>query len=131
MKYTKYVEVDGKKVYVSDEIYNALKKQSNREQYLRRLDNEYLDVNFSYKVGIENIIDKDVDIEKVIQTNILIEKLRVAMQDLSDDELYIVQKLYFDGNTLREVAKSINMAHSSLIEKRDKILKKLRKIIGG
>lgn len=131
MKHTKYLEVDGKKVYVSDEIYNALKKQSNREQYQRRLDKDYLDINFSYKVGIENLVDADVDIEKIAYTNMLIEKLRVAMQNLSDEELYIVEKLYFDGNTLREVAKSINMAHPSLIEKRDKILNKLRKIIGG
>lgn len=47
----------------------------------------------------------------------LIEKLREAMKDLSDDELYIVQKLYFDNEPLRSVAKSIDIALSTLVER--------------
>ena len=38
MENTKYIYVKGKKVYVSDEVFQAYKQQKNREEYLRRLD---------------------------------------------------------------------------------------------
>ncbi len=130
MSKEKYVYVDGKKVYVTDEVYYALKKQQNREDYLDKLDRKYLSSNFNDNLSMEMIADTNVDVEKIAYTNMLIEKLRLAMMDLSDEELYIVEKLYFENETLREVAKSIHITHPSLIEKRDKILRKLRKIIG-
>ena len=34
----KYIYVKGEKIYVSDEIYKAYKKQVNHEAYLNKLD---------------------------------------------------------------------------------------------
>ncbi len=130
MSKKKYLYVGGKKVSVSDEVYKALKKLQNRKDYLDKLDRKYLAFHFEDLISIENIPDINVDIEKIAHKNMLIEKLKTAMNHLNDEELYIINKLYFDNETLRAVSKRINIAHTSLIEKRDKILRKLRKIIG-
>lgn len=130
MENKKYIYVGGEKVYVSDEIYKVYKKQKNREEYLRRLDVEFLDFNFSENYSIEDIEDESINVEKIVETKMLIDQLKKAMESLSDDEREIIKRLYFDDEPLRKVAKSRNVSHPALIKKRDRILKKLREMIG-
>lgn len=130
MKYEKYVFVGGEKVYVSNEVYQALKKQKNREEYVSRLDREYLDTNFMSLIGVDNIEDRSVDVEKIAYMNMLLEKLREVMEDLSDEELYRVKKLYFDEEPTRTIAERINISHTALIKKKNKIIEKMRKLLG-
>lgn len=130
MENTKYIYVGGEKVYVSDEIYKVYKQQKNREEYLRRLDVEFLDFNFTENYSIEDIEDESINVEKIVETKMLIDKLKNAMESLSEDEREIIKRLYFDDEPLRKVAKSRNVSHPALIKKRDRILKKLREMIG-
>lgn len=130
MENTKYIYVNGEKIYVSDEIYKVYKKQKNREEYLRRLDVEFLDFSFAENYSIEDIEDNRINVEKIVETKLLIVQLQKAMETLSDDEREIFKRIYFDYESLRKVAKSRNVSHPSLIKKRDQILKKLREIIG-
>jgi sigma factor len=130
MENTKYIYVNGEKIYVSDEIYKVYKKQKNREEYLRRLDVEFLDFSFAENYSIEDIEDNRINVEKIVETKLLIVQLQKAMETLSDDEREILKRIYFDDESLRKVAMSRNVSHPSLIKKRDQILKKLREIIG-
>lgn len=130
MENTKYIYVGGEKVYVSDEIYKVYKQQKNREEYLRRLDVEFLDFNFTENYSIEDIEDESINVEKIVETKMLIDQLKNAMESLSEDEREIIKRLYFDEEPLRKVAKSRNVSHPALIKKRDRILKKLREMIG-
>lgn len=130
MENTKYIYVNGEKIYVSDEIYKVYKKQKNREEYLRRLDVEFLDFSFAENYSIEDIEDNRINVEKIVETKLLIVQLQKAMETLSDDEREILKRIYFDDESLRKVAKSRNVSHPSLIKKREQILKKLREIIG-
>ena len=73
MSKEKYIYVDGKKIYVSDEIYREYKKLKNREEYLSRLDRKYRNLYFtSENDAIENIVDKSVNVEKIIETKLRI-----------------------------------------------------------
>jgi hypothetical protein len=42
----------------------------------------------------------------------------------------VVQIFYFEEQSLRSVASDRNISHPALMKKRDKILKKLKEIIG-
>lgn len=130
MANTKYIYVNGEKIYVSDEIYKVYKKQKNREEYIKRLDVEFLDFSFVENYSIKDIEDKRINVEKIVETNLLIDQLQKAMEALSDDEREIIKRIYFDDESLRKVAKSRNVSHPSLIKKRNRILKKLREMIG-
>lgn len=130
MENTKYIYVKGKKVYVSDEVFQAYKRQKNREEYLRRLDFQFIDYNFSDNHGLTDLEDESMNVERIVETQILIEQLRKAIRALTDEEREIIQKIYFEEQSLRSVASDRNISHPALMKKRDKILKKLREIIG-
>ena len=77
----------------------------------------------------DNIEDKNVDVEKIVATQMMIETLKNAISKLNDEEREIIERLYFNDETLRAVAKTKNISHPALIKKRDKILEKLKKFI--
>ena len=59
----------------------------------------------------------------------MIEALRSAMSKMNKDEREIIERLYFNDETLRSVAKTQNISNPALIKRRDKILEKLKKIV--
>lgn len=72
----KYIYVNGKKTYVSDEIYREYKKLKNREEYLASLDRKHRDHYFiKEKDTMDSVVDEGVDIEKIIETKFRLEDL--------------------------------------------------------
>ena len=126
-----FLFVNGKKVKVNKEIYKAYWQEKNHENYLKKLNRKklsFIEVSEG-KNSLENIADENVDIEKIVQAHMMIEELKKAISNLSSDEKEIIEKLYYDEETLRLVAKDKNISHSALIKKRNKILKKLKKLL--
>ena len=74
--------------------------------------------------------DESMNVERIVETQMLIEQLRKAIRSLTDEEREIIQKIYFEEQSLRSVASDRNISHPALMKKRDKILKKLKEIIG-
>lgn len=133
MKKEYYLYVGGQKIKVSEQIYKVYWQEREHEKYLEQVDkkNHLLffsslnqDRNFE-----ENLEDKNVDVEKVVATQMMIEALRSALLKLNSDEREIIERLYFNDETLRAVAKTKNISHPALIKRRDKILEKLKKFI--
>ena len=73
----------------------------------------------------ENIIDESVDVEKIVETQMMIEAVRNAMSRLNTEERDIIERLYFQDETVRSVARLKSITHPALIKKRNKILAKL------
>ena len=128
-----YLYVNGQRVKVSEQIYKVYWREKEHEKYLEQVDkkNHLLffsslnhDGNFE-----DNLEDKNVDVEKVVATQMMIEALRNAMSKLNKDEREIIERLYFNDETLRAVSKTQNISHTALIKRRDKILEKLKKFI--
>jgi hypothetical protein len=129
MNYTKYIYVNGEKIYVSDDIYRAYKQQKNHEEYLKRRDYKFIEYNFSGNHNLEEIKDERMDVEEIVETRIFIKQLQKAIQLLKKEEREIIEKIYFKGYSLRLMASERNISHPALMKKRDKILKKLRETI--
>ena len=69
----RYIYVNGNRIYVSDEVYKEYKKKLNHEEYLKRKDIKQGVFNFSdYGKDILNIIDTNIDPEKIIETKMRI-----------------------------------------------------------
>ena len=79
----KYIYVKGEKIYVSDEIYKAYKKQVNHDAYLNKSDKKHK----VYEIDLNSIVDEDVDIEKIIETKVRINNLHHALRKLNDGKL--------------------------------------------
>ena len=128
-----YLFVNGKKIEVSEEIYKVYWQEKNHENYLKQIDkkNHLLLFSSLYQDGHfeGNVPDDKCDLNKVVQTQIMIEAVRDAVSKLTDEEKEIIQRLYYDDETLRMLAKDKKISHPAMIKRRDKILSKLKVLL--
>ena len=126
----KYIYVKGKKIYVSDEIYKAYKKQLNHEAHVSRLDRKHKVYGFEdYNVNIESIADTYIDIEKIIETKMRIEELYKALEKLNEEERKVIDSLYFKEMSIRDLAEEQKVSSKKIFNFRNKILKKLKVLL--
>lgn len=128
-----YLYVNGQKVKVSEDIYQVYWREKEHEKYLEQVDRKNhllffssLDYDGHF---VDNLVDESVDVEKIVETQIMIEAVRNAISKLNDEERDIVERLYFNDETLRSVARLKSITHPALIKRRNKILEKLKKLI--
>lgn len=128
-----YLYVNGKRVKVSEDIYKVYWREKEHEKYLEQVDkkNHLLffssldhDGNF-----VDNLADESVDVEKIIETQILIETVRKAMSRLNDEERDIIERLYFNDETLSSVARSKKVSYQAIQWRKNNILKKLKVLL--
>ena len=128
-----YLYVNGQRVKVSEQIYKVYWREKEHEKYLEQVDkkNHLLffssldhDGNF-----VDNLADESVDVEKIIETRILIETVRKAMSRLNDEERDIIERLYFNDETLSSVARSKKVIYQAIQWRKNNILKKLKVLL--
>ena len=128
-----YLYVNGQKVKVSEQIYKVYWREREHEKYLEQVDRKNHLLFFSSLDHdghfVDNIIDESVDVEKIVETQMMIESLKYAISKLNDEERDIIERLYFNDETVRSVAKLKSITHPALIKRRNKILEKLKKFI--
>ena len=128
-----YLYVNGQRVKVSEQRDKVYWREKEPEQYLEQVDkkNHLLFFSSLDQDGhfAENIIDESVDVEKIVETQMMIEAVRNAISRLNAEERDIIERLYFNDETVRSVAKLKSITHPALIKRRNKILEKLKKII--
>ena len=128
-----YLYVNGQKVKISEQIYKVYWREKEHEKYLEQVDRKNhlllfssLDHDGHFE---ENIVDEGIDVEKIVETQMMIEAVRNAISRLNAEEKDIIERLYFNDETVRSVAKLKSITHPALIKKRNKILEKLKKFI--
>lgn len=128
-----YLYVNGQKVKVSEQIYKVYWREREHEKYLEQADRKNHLLFFSSLDHdghfVDNIADESVDVEKIVETQMMIEAVRNAISRLNAEERDIIERLYFNDETLRSVAKIKSITHPALIQRRNKILEKLKKFI--
>ncbi|BCK45719.1 sigma-70 family RNA polymerase sigma factor [Streptococcus suis] len=128
-----FLFVNRKKIKVSEDIYKVYWREKEHEKYLERVDRKNHLLFFSSLDHdghfVDNIVDESVDVAKIVETQMMIEAVRTAISKLNDEERDIIERLYFNDETLRSVAKLKDITHPALIKRRNKILEKLKKFI--
>ena len=128
-----YLYVRGQKVEVSEEIYKVYWREKEHEKYLEQVDRKShllffssLDYDGHYT---DNIIDESVDVAKIVETQLMIESLRYAISKLNDEERDIIERLYFNDETLSSVARDKGVTYQTIQWRKDRILRKLKEIL--
>ena len=128
-----YIFFGDKKVDVSEKVYKGYWQETNRENYLNRLDKENKLGYFSEFVSDgtdrsmeERLIDKAVDVEKLVAVKMQIEALNKALDKLSPEEREIIQALFFDEIPQRELAKTLDISQGAVFRRKEKTLEKLK-----
>jgi len=115
-----YLYVNGQKVKVSEQIYKVYWREREHEKYLEQVDRKNHLLFFSSLDHdghfIDNIADESVDVEKIVETQMMIEAVRNAISMLNAEERDIVERLYFNDETVRSVAKLKSITHPALIK---------------
>ena len=128
-----YLYVRGQKVKVSEDIYKVYWREKEHEKYLEQVDkkNHLLFFSSLDHEGnfVDNLADESVDVEKIIETQILIETVRKAMSGLNDEERDIIERLYFNDETLSSVARSKKVSYQAIQWRKNNILKKLKVLL--
>ena len=125
----KYIYVKGKKIYVSDELYKAYKKQINHEAHLSRLDRKHKVYGFEdYKLNVNSIVDENVNIEKIIETKMRIEDLTKAIGKFNKEERELIYAIYFEEKTLKDIANTQDTNPMKISRIRDSLAKSRRSV---
>ena len=131
-----YIFIGDLKVDVSEEVYKGYWQETNRENYLKRLDKEnrlgYFSEFVSDEVGRsmeERLIDIAVDLEKLVEVKIQIEALNRALDNLSPEEREIIQDLFYEEIPQRDLAKKLNISQGAVFRRKEKILNKLKVLL--
>lgn len=78
---------------------------------------------------VDNLADESVDVEKIIETQILIETVRKAISRLNAEEKDIIERLYFNDETLSNIATEKKVSYQAIQWRKNNILKKLKKLL--
>lgn len=61
--------------------------------------------------------------------NIQIQQLHKALSFLSEDERLLIQKIFFEERTEREIAAEMGIYHNAVHKRKERILRKLKNIL--
>lgn len=122
----KYIYIRGKKIYVSEEVYKAYRSSKRREKYLDESD-------YAHEVvSLETLFHEPPTLRSAEQEYERAEMLKAmwcALDQLTDEEFELISLHFFDGLSVTEIAKLRNEDFHKTRYEREKILKKLRKIM--
>ena len=128
-----YLYVNGQKVKVSEQIYKVYWREREHEKYLEQVDRKNHLLFFSSLDHdghfYENIVDEGVDVEKIVETQMMIEAVRNAISMLNAEERDIVERLYFNDETLSSIARGKKVSYQAIQWRKNSILKKLRVLL--
>ena len=130
MKKEYYIKLsDGQVVPVTEEVYREYKRPQWREakqkkvRQMREFSLEYMTEN-----GMEHIYsDNQKLVEEIAEDNLMLEMLMKVLETLTDYERSLINELYFNEKSEREVAKTMNIPHQTVHWQKGKTIKKLKK----
>ena len=128
-----YLYVNGQRVKVSEQIYKVYWREKEHEKYLEQVDKKNHLLFFSSLDHdghfADSIIDESVDVEKIVETQMMIEAVRNAISMLNAEERDIVERLYFNDETLSSIARGKKVSYQAIQWRKNSILKKLRVLL--
>lgn len=129
-----YLPINGRLVPVSKNVYEEFYIYKRRERYLEERDISngllyFSDFDTDDGNFIESVEGKTVDVEKLVETGIMIKELYKALDSLNKDERDLIERIFFKEETIREIARNNDVSHVAVQKRRNKILKKLKEIL--
>lgn len=129
-----FIPIQGCLLEVVREQYTDFYRDKERWRYLQKLDikNSLLSLDgFVDDEGnaLDFIADETVDIAETVVNAVMVDRLKVALPLLSDSEQALIQAIFFDGLSEREVGLRLGLTQSVVNKRKVKILAKLRKMI--
>ena len=127
-----FIPVQGCLLEVVKEQYTDFYRDKERWRYLQKLDTKNSLLSLDGFVDDEGnaldfIADEAVDIAEAVVNAVMVDRLKDALPLLSDIEQTLIQAIFFDGFSEREVGLRLGITQSVVNKRKIKILAKLKK----
>lgn len=122
----RYWKVGKRKVFISNVVYRNLWKSYNRENYSRRQERE---LDIASLDALPREVSSGYNLEEEFEKSEQSKKLWAALDKLTEKEFDFINRFYFEGESLTELAESMGMKPYQCFRYREKILNKLRKLL--
>ncbi len=129
-----FIPVQGCLLEVVREQYTDFYRDKERWRYLQKLDTNHkllsLD-GFTDSGGnvFDFVVDEAVDVMETVVHAVMVDRLKAALLLLSGSEQALIQAIFFEGLSEREVGLRLGITQSVVNKRKGKILVKLRKIM--
>ena len=110
-----FIPIQGCLLEVVREQYTDFYRDKERWRYLQKLDTK------------NRLLS--LDIAETVVNAVMVDRLKAALPLLSDSEQELIQAIFFDGLSEREVGARLGITQSVVNKRKARILIKLRKII--
>jgi len=140
----KRIWVSGQTIEVTDEVYDAYMKGDRKMRYFEndlKTERIFLDEDGQIKQIIlsredsldrlmddnaEQFSDRHESVEDMVLRKISVERLHTALSTLSEKERELIETLFFEEKTERDVASAMGISQPAVHKQKNKILKKLK-----
>lgn len=102
----------------------AYQKMERHERYLLEKDAAH-GLFFLEQTQLAELTEAE-DIQNAVERNILFENLHKAIQELSEEEIYLLNYIYFKNKSILQYATKVTISYNAAWKRHEKVLKKLR-----
>ena len=129
-----YWKMDGNLYEVTKEQYQKLKKEFDHHKRLEKAEKEAVILSFDALSEIGESADKfiadpNINVEEDVIHKIMIEKLRLALDKLSAEELMLIDMVYTQMKSEREISKLTGIPQRTVCYRKNRLLGKLKKLM--
>lgn len=129
-----FLPLHGMLMEVAEDEYRTFYKNVRRQKYLKEVSTANGD--FSYDMlttddfnGQDILVDEEQDVEEIVEKNIMLNKLNDCLSLLSAEEKELIQMIFFEELTEREIAKKQGISQVAVHKKKQRVLNKLKGLL--
>jgi RNA polymerase sigma factor (sigma-70 family) len=117
-----FIEINGRQIPVSKEVYYAFKRPAWRERKRRQ-------VRVEKELSLEAFVDAGFEIpsgqalvDEIVEDKLLLDMLSKALSELTDEERFLIDELFFNDKSEREIAREAGVSQPAIHKRRNRIL---------
>jgi RNA polymerase sigma factor (sigma-70 family) len=124
-----YILIGGEKISVNEDVYHAFKRPAWVERKRRQ-------VRADHELSLEAFAEDGFDIpsgdplvDEIVADRLLLELLMSALDRLNADERSLIDALFYEEKSEREVAKESGVSQNTVNYRKNRVLEKLHKFL--
>jgi RNA polymerase sigma factor (sigma-70 family) len=129
MKKEYYITIDGKDVPVTEEVYRAFKRPAWKERKRREIRSEKERSLEAFMDDGYDIPSKQALVDELVEDKLLLDMLFNALLELTDDERDLINALFYEEKSERELSKDSGVPHPTIHSRKVSVLQKLKRLL--
>ena len=124
-----FIELNGRQIPVGKEVYDAFKRPAWKERKRSQVRAEKeLSLEAFADAGFE-IPSGEALVDEIVEDKLVLDMLSKALSELTEEERVLIDELFFNDKSEREIAREIGVSQPAIHKRRNRILEKLKKLM--